>query len=99
MREDINDFRAVAFMSMREVIESIEMQAFKTATGGFEKFMNSPVCTNKAYVQLNSRDGNKYIHCPWCGKRNFRVQEDTKIQNLVYVCKNAKCKREFNVEI
>lgn len=80
-------------MSMTEIIEQI-------SDGKMKDFMNPPVESDgRAYIHRNFKDGRDYTHCPYCGKKQFPVQEDTRIENLLYQCKNSKCKREFKIDI
>lgn len=80
-------------MSMTEIIEEI-------TDGKMAEFMNPPVESDgRVYIQQNFKDGKDYIHCPYCGKKQFPVQEDTRIENLLYQCKNSKRKKEFKIEI
>lgn len=80
-------------MSMTEIIEQI-------SDGKMKDFMNPPVESDgRAYIQRNFKDDKDYIHCPCCGKRQFSIQKDTRIENLLYQCKNSKCKREFKIDI
>lgn len=80
-------------MSMSEVIESIERDAFG-------KYMNFPADANgQAYIQYDWKTKKKWVHCPFCGKKQFPIEEDTKIRNLKHICKGSKCKKEFWVNV
>ena len=80
-------------MSMTEIIEQI-------LDGKMKEFMNPTIESDgRAYIQRNFKDDKDYIHCPCCGKRQFSIQKDTRIENLLYQCKNSKCKREFKIDI
>ena len=59
--------------------------------------MNPPVEPDgQAYTEKDFKTGRMWVCCPFCGKRNLSVDEDTKIQKLRMTC---KCKREFEVNI
>lgn len=60
----------------------------------FNKYMTPPQEINgEAYSELY---GDKFwIHCPFCGKKQFPLSEGAIIQNQVFQCK--KCKQEFLV--
>lgn len=80
-------------MSMTEIIEQI-------SDGKMKEFMNLPIESDgRTYIQRNFKDGKDYIHCPYCGKKQFPVQKNTRIENLLYQCKNSKCKREFKIDL
>ena len=79
-------------MSMREVIESIEHDAFS-------KCMNPPVESNEAYIQYDYKTKQNWVHCPYCGKKQFPIGEDTFIENLIQKCKASGCKKEFVVTV
>lgn len=80
-------------MSMTEIIERI-------SDGKMKDFMNPPIEPDGlAYVQRNFKDDKDYVHCPYCGKKQFPVQKNTRIENLLYQCKNSKCKREFKIDL
>lgn len=37
----------------------------------------------------------EWICCPYCGKNQFPIGNETKIENLIWKCKNSKCKKDF----
>lgn len=39
-----------------------------------------------------------WIQCPYCGKRQFPIGQNTKIRNLLYRCKGSSCKRHFLID-
>jgi len=39
-----------------------------------------------------------WIQCPYCGKRQFPIGQNTKIRNLLYQCKGSSCKRHFLID-
>lgn len=79
-------------MSMTEVIDSIERETFYQC-------MNRPVKTNNAYIQYDNKTGKNWIHCPFCGKKHFPIEDDTVINNLKQKCKGSNCKKEFIVNV
>ena len=79
-------------MGIGEVISCIEQDIFG-------RYMNLPEPPlNTAYISYN-KDNEPFVTCPICGKKQFRIQENTKITNLVITCNNSKCKHEIPVEI
>ena len=55
-----------------------------------QKYMNEPQETDgQAYIQ------DFWVMCPFCGRRQFKIEQDTSIQNLTYKCKNTKCKHDM----
>ena len=62
--------------------------------------MNPPESHNgQAYVQFDYKTNERYVCCPWCGKRNLKVKNETLIQNLEMKCKGSNCKKIFTVDI
>ena len=62
-----------------------------------ENFMNEPVDSNGiAYTQYDYKTGKDYIHCPYCGKKQFPV---TDVEKTYYRCKSKKCGKEYEVRI
>ena len=60
--------------------------------------MNPPVEPDgQAYTQKDFKTGRIWVNCPYCGSRNFFVNENTRIENMPWKCKGSKCKREFEV--
>ena len=80
-------------MSMRDVINSIEHEAFARA-------MNLPQDGFDGQAEVKTfPDGTRWIVCPWCGKRALKIQSDTKIESLMIKCRGSNCKKEFWVNI
>lgn len=52
----------------------------------------------KAFIKLDS-NGKPWVACPYCEKRIFPVSRSTKIENLVFRCKNSNCSQDFEVDI
>lgn len=80
-------------MSMTEVIQEMSGRSFS-------EFMNAPVsCNGQAYIQKDYNTGILYVVCPYCGKRNLIIKEDTSISNLEIKCKSSSCKKLFMVNV
>ena len=52
-----------------------------------------------ARAHIVKRATGIWVTCPECGKAQFRVSPDTKISNLIYQCKNTKCKYNMLVMV
>lgn len=53
----------------------------------------------KEALILKDKDGKPWVACPYCKKRAFPITEKTKIKNLMYKCKDNKCKQLFLVNV
>lgn len=42
-------------------------------------------------------DESEWVTCPYCGKKNLKINSKTVIHNLSLKCKGSNCKKEFNV--
>lgn len=60
-----------------------------------KNYMTEPI-EGMSYVEKD-KEGNVWIHCPWCGKKQFPVNHDTKISHLQYKCKSSNCKKMFEI--
>ena len=40
-----------------------------------------------------------WVVCPYCQKKQFKVNPDTKIEKMPYKCKNSKCRKEIIVNV
>lgn len=61
-------------------------------------YMNEPEEPNgKAYTEW--KNGERWLCCPYCGKRQFALTPITEIKHLWLKCKNGKCKKEMYVDI
>lgn len=66
----------------------------------FSKHMNPPLPhDNQAYVQMDYKTGELFVMCPYCGKKNLKIRDDTQISNLELKCKGSGCKKVFFVNI
>lgn len=80
-------------MRMSDVINSIEYDAF-------QRCMNPPESVFDGIAGVRTfPDGNRWIVCPWCGKKVIKVLPETRIFKMPYKCKNSKCRKEFTVHI
>lgn len=75
-------------MSMGEVIEKIEYDSFSKA-------MNRPTIP----YATTSIDGKRWLFCPYCGKKQFMLNDNTEIKDMPWKCKGSKCKKEFVINI
>lgn len=83
---------------MTDIIE--DMTREMVGDSDFERYMNKPLpLSNQAYVQRDYKTGKLWVHCPYCGRKNFQVTEETKISHLEIPCKSTKCKKIFEVNI
>ena len=61
-------------------------------------YMNPPEESDgKAYVSW--RDGERWLYCPYCDKKQFPLLPATQIKHLLFKCKNSKCKKEFMIDV
>lgn len=66
----------------------------------FEDYMNAPLPhNNQGYVQRDYKTGILWECCPYCGKRNFSITEETRIHKLPWKCKASGCRKEFEVNV
>lgn len=64
----------------------------------FERYMNKPIPPDgKAYIKPNEKTGELWVHCPWCGKRAFPIDEKTRISHMFFKCKGSNCKLMFEI--
>lgn len=40
-----------------------------------------------------------WVICPYCLKKQFKVNPDTRIEKMPHKCKNSKCRKQFVVNI
>lgn len=80
-------------MSLSKVINSIEHEAF-------DSIMNPPEPHNgQAYIQKDYKTGKLWVHCCFCGKKQFCITDETKIHKLPWKCKGSNCRKEFEVNV
>ena len=61
----------------------------------FSKAMNPP--EDGFDGQADIKDG--WIICPYCQKKQFKVNSDTRIEKMPYKCKNSRCRKEIIVNV
>lgn len=80
-------------MSMRDVIETIEHDAFA-------RCMNPPQSGFDGQAEVRTfTDGSRWVICPWCGKKALKIQPGTRIENLTMKCRGSNCKKCFLVNV
>lgn len=80
-------------MSMRDVIETIEHDAFA-------KVMNVPEDGFDGQAEVRTfTDGSRWVICPWCGKKALKILPETRIENLTMKCSGSNCKKYFDVTV
>ena len=80
-------------MNMSDVINSIEYNAF-------QRCMNPPESGFNGIADARIfPDGNRWVVCPWCGKKAVKILPETRILKMPYKCKNSKCRKEFIVHV
>lgn len=80
-------------MSMRDVIETIEHDAF-------DRCMNLPEDGFDGQADIKTfPDGSRWAVCPYCGKKALKITDKTQIKGLQMQCKGSNCKKKFDVEI
>lgn len=85
-------------MSMTEIID--DMTHEMVGSDGFERFMNKSLPHNgQAYIQRDYKTGELFVMCPYCGKKNLKIRDDTKISNLELKCKGSNCHEIFEVNV
>lgn len=85
-------------MSMTEIID--DMTHEMVGSDGFERYMNAPLPhNNQGYAQRDYKTGTLFVMCPYCGKKNFSITDETKIYKLPWKCKASGCRKEFEVNV
>lgn len=79
-------------MSLGEVIESIQKEAFS-------RCMNPPEPPEGNSVITYDGKNQKWISCPYCGKKLMPLTPGAHIIGQVMRCKNSTCKKDFMVNI
>lgn len=78
-------------MSMADVINSIEHDAFKRCMNQPEEGFDG-IADVKVFP-----DGSCWAVCPWCGKKAVKILPETRIFRMPHKCRNSKCGRNFLV--
>ena len=85
-------------MSITEIIDDMTQEM--VGSDGFERCMNAPLPhNNQGYVQRDYKTGILWVHCPFCGKKNLMISDNTVISNLEIKCKGSNCKKTFFVDV
>lgn len=85
-------------MSMTEIIDDMTQEM--VGSDGFERYMQPPLSHhNQAYVQRDYKTGEDFIHCPFCGKKQFILTPGAHITGQKFKCKGSGCKKEFEVNV
>ena len=85
-------------MSMTEIIDDMTQEM--VGSDGFERYMQPPLSHhNQGYVQRDYKTGEYWTHCPVCGKKQFKIIPQTKIEKLPWICKNNKCKSDIEINV
>ncbi len=80
-------------MNMSDGNDSIEYKVLKFA-------MNPPEPPDgQTYIEKDYRTGELFVICPYCGKKNLKIRENTRISNLTLKCKGSSCKKLFEVNV
>jgi DNA-directed RNA polymerase subunit RPC12/RpoP len=64
----------------------------------FSEYMNIPE-PRDGTAQIKIVNGEKWVSCPYCGKRALKILPTTKIHRMPYKCKGSNCKKEFMVNV
>lgn len=85
-------------MSMTEIID--DMTHEMVGSDGLDRFMNRPLPRNgQAYIQRDYKTGEDWVHCCWCGKKQFPLTPGAHITGQKFKCKGSNCKMEFEVNV
>lgn len=85
-------------MSITDAIKDIEKHM--GIDSDFSEYMNAPLPhNNQGYVQRDCKTGVLWVHCPFCGKKNLMISDNTVISNLEIKCKGSNCKKTFFVNV
>ncbi len=61
----------------------------------FSNYMSSPEDGFDGQADIKAG----WVICPYCLKKQFKVNSDTKIEKMPYKCKNSKCRKEMIVNV
>lgn len=85
-------------MSMTEIID--DMTHEMVGSDGFERFVNKPLPHNgQAYIQRDYKTGEDWVHCCWCGKKQFPLTHGAHITGQKFKCKGSNCHEIFEVNV
>lgn len=84
-------------MSITDAIKDMEKHM---GIDNFGDYMNVPLPhNNQGYVQRDYKSGEDFIHCPFCGKKQFILTPGAHITGQKFKCKGSNCKMEFEVNV
>lgn len=85
-------------MSITEIID--DMTHEMVGSDGFERFMNRPLPrSGQAYIQRDYKTGEDWVHCCWCGKKQFPLTPGAHITGQKFKCKGSNCREIFEVNV
>ena len=85
-------------MSIIEIID--DMTHEMVGSDGFERYMSAPLPhNNQGYVQRDYKTGEDWVHCCWCGKKQFPLTPRAHITGQKFKCKGSNCKMEYEVNV
>lgn len=85
-------------MSMIEIIDDMTQEM--VGSDGFERYMSAPLPhNNQGYVQRDYKTGEDWVHCCWCGKKQFPLTPGAYITGQKFKCKGSGCKQIFEANI
>lgn len=85
-------------MSMTEIIDDMTQEM--VGSDGFDQYMNEPLPHNgQAYIQRDYKTGEDWVHCCWCGKKQFPLTPGAHITGQKFKCKGSSCKQIFEVNV
>lgn len=58
----------------------------------FSEYMNIPEPWDGT-AQIKTVNGEKWVSCPYCGKRALKILPTTKIHRMPYKCKEATVRK------
>lgn len=78
-------------MGIEEIIDSIKADNCWTA-------MNPPEEPTKiAYVETDYKTKARWVCCPFCGKRQFKLSDDAIISKQEFQCSGKSCMKQYEV--
>lgn len=85
-------------MSITDAIK--DMEKHMGIDSDFSEYMNAPLShNNQGYVQRDYKSGEDFIHCPFCGKKQFILTPGAHITGQKFKCKGSNCKQIFEVNV
>lgn len=85
-------------MSITDAIK--DMEKHMGIDTEFSDYMNAPLPhNNQGYVQKDYKTGEDFIHCPFCGKKQFILTPGAHITGQKFKCKASGCKQIYEVNV